>query len=127
MVVAVVAVGVMEMAVHQVVHMIPVRHRRVTAARPVDMALFVPGALVIGSAPVGMLGVHLDDVFIDVPLVGMMEMPIVEIIDVSGVFDGDVAAVGSVLVGVVRVNLAVAHGRLLRCPVGNASRDSAAG
>ena len=54
-VVAVVAVRVVKMARHSIVHMIAVRHRFVTASGPVDMARLVPTAAVVGGAAVGVL------------------------------------------------------------------------
>jgi hypothetical protein len=54
-VVAVVAVRVVKVAGHSVVHMIAVRHRFVATSGPVDMAGLVPTAAVIRGTAVGVL------------------------------------------------------------------------
>ena len=53
MVVAVIAVGMMKVAIDEIVHMISMRHSFVAAARTVLMGGIVPHALVIRCAPVG--------------------------------------------------------------------------
>jgi hypothetical protein len=54
-VVAVVAVRVVKMAGHSIVHMIAVRHRFVATAGAVDMVGLVPTAAVVRGAAVGVL------------------------------------------------------------------------
>ena len=55
MVVAVVAVGVVEVAGHQVIDVIAVRHRLVAAAGAVHMARLMPSAAMVGGAAVGVV------------------------------------------------------------------------
>jgi hypothetical protein len=50
MVVAVVAVRVMKVAADAVVHVVAVRHRRMAASGPVDMARLMPAATMVGGA-----------------------------------------------------------------------------
>jgi hypothetical protein len=54
-VVAVVAVRVVEMTGDPVVHMIAVRHRFMATSGPVDVARLVPAAAMVGGTAVGVL------------------------------------------------------------------------
>jgi hypothetical protein len=55
MVVAVVAMRMVKMARHSIVHMIAVRHRFVATTGAVEMAGLVPTAAVVRGAAVGVL------------------------------------------------------------------------
>ncbi len=100
-------VRMMQVAIDEVIDMIPVRHRFVPAARAVDLGGIVAGAG--RGVPVGIRGAHFDDVLVHMIAVRMMQMPVVQIIDVPVVFDRRVAAAGAVLMVVVGMNFAVAH------------------
>ncbi len=104
-----VAVRVMEMSLHQVVDMIAMGHCRVAAAGAVNMPLFVPAALMGRGATVRMGGVDLKDVFVDMTCVGMVQVPVVQVIDVIVMLNRQMSTTGSVLMVVVRVDFAVAH------------------
>jgi hypothetical protein len=108
-VVAVVAVRVVEMVFDQVVRVSSVRDGLVTTVRPVAVLGVVPVAVVFGRAGLRMLGVYDDAMLVDVPLVGMMEMAVVQVVDVPVVDDGGVAAAGTVLVIMRRVRLVLTH------------------
>jgi len=95
-VVAVAVVGVMEVALDQVIDVIPVRHARVSAAGAVDVVGGVAGAAMVRRALRRVGRVDGDRVFIDVIAVDVVQVSIVEIVDVAGVLDRDVAAVGTV-------------------------------
>lgn len=110
MVVAVVAVRMVEVAIDQVVDVVAVRNGRMAAVGPMHMAFLVPAAVMGGSAAIGVGGIDLENVLIDVTGVRMVQVAIVQIIHMSVVLDSQVAAARAVLVVVVRVNLAVAHG-----------------
>jgi len=99
-VVAVVAVGMMQMLVHQVVDVITVRHRGVPAARTVDVVRVVTLAIV-GDAAVRVVARYLYDVFVIVTFVGAVKMAVMQIADVVSVLYGDVTAIGAVLMVVV--------------------------
>lgn len=66
MIVAVAPVGMVEMSGYQVVDVVSVRHHLVTAARPVLMQGIVPFTGVSGGAVGGVLGIHLQRVFLHV-------------------------------------------------------------
>lgn len=105
-----VAVRVMEMSLHQVVDMIAMGHCGVTAAGTMDMPLVVAAALMGWGATVGMGGVNLKDVFVDMTCVGMVQVPVVQVIDVIVMLNRQMSTTGSVLMVVVRVDFTVAHG-----------------
>lgn len=122
MVVAVVAVGMMEMVADEVVDMVAVRDLRVPAIGAVDVSVVVPTAVVRRGARVGIGVGHLEDVLVDVVAVGMVEVPVVQIVDVIAVLDGDVAAPGAVLVRVIFVDVVsrVRHDPTVRIAPGRA-------
>jgi hypothetical protein len=92
-----------QMPVHQIVHMVVVGHGGVPAVGPVDVGRVVAGA-VVGDAPGGIRGRDGDDVLVVVALVGAVEMAVVEVPHMITVLDSRVAAVGSVDMGVVLVD-----------------------
>ena len=107
-VVAVPGVRVMQVPGDEVVDVIAMRDRFVTATRAVDMALGVTSAAVRRRAG-GRIGrADLEDALVDVPIVAVVEVAIVEVVDVVAMTDGEVAAVGAVDVIVIGVG-GVAH------------------
>lgn len=102
-VVTVVAVGMVQAAVNQIVEVVAVRHERVTAALV---------AALTGDRGAG-VGIRLADrehVLVVVALVGVVEVAVVEVVHMAIVLDAQVAAVGAVDVAVVGVGV-VGHGR----------------
>jgi hypothetical protein len=110
-IVAVVAMGVVQVSVDQVVDMVAVRHRLVPASRPVRMRAVMAAALVTGRAPVRIGRRHLDRVLIDVILVHVVQMAVVEVVDVIAMANGSMPAPRAVLVRVVGVLRAGTHWR----------------
>lgn len=72
-----VAVGVVQMSVHQVIHMVAVRHRLVAASGPMLVTFCMPGALMFGGAGGRIAGSHLKAMFVDMIFMDMMQMAIV--------------------------------------------------
>jgi hypothetical protein len=103
-VVTVLAVGVMQVTVHQVVDMITVRHRRMPAVRAMDMIRVVAVAFMF-DASVGVGLRDRDDVLVVVVFMGAMKVPVVQIAHMVLVPDGDVTAVRAMRVGVIFVDL----------------------
>ena len=104
MVVAVAVVGMVEVAVDEVVDVIPMRHRRVAAAGAMHMTWRMPGTPVRRGAVSGVVLVHIDDMLVDVILVGVVEVAVVEVVDVIVVLDRQMSAVRSVDMRMVSVN-----------------------
>lgn len=113
MIVAVIAVRMMQVPVDEVVHMITVRHRLVPAAG----AVLVPGLVLhgglAGRAAVRVLSVDGDPMLIDVTLVRVVEMPVMQIIGVACVANGDMAAVAPVLMIMVLMHCVIVLGHAL--------------
>ena len=104
-VVAVVAVLVVQAAVYDVVGVVAMRHGFVAAAFAVNMA----GTGLHGVAAVGVGGVYIEAVFVVVAVVFVVQVAVVDVVDVVAVFDGSVAAAFAVNVLVVGMGMAVAH------------------
>lgn len=111
MVVAVIAVRVVQVPIDEVVGVVAVWYRLVAATELVDVAGLVAVARVIGGAGVWMGCVDADDVLIDVTCVGVVQVTAVQVVDVTVVVNGGMAAVGTVLVGVIGMRLMQRHER----------------
>ena len=73
-----IAMGVMQMPVDQIVDMIPVRNRLMPTARAMLMPWFVPVALVLRGADISILLRNRQHMLLDLPILPlMMQMPIV--------------------------------------------------
>ena len=104
-VVAVVAVLVVQAAVYDVVGVVAVWHGFVAAAFAVNMA----STGLHGVAAVWVGGVYIEAVFVVVAVVFVVQVAVVDVVDVVAVFDGGVAAAFAVNVLVVGMGMAVAH------------------
>jgi hypothetical protein len=113
-VVAVVAVRVVQVAVDEIVDVIPMRHRLMTATGAVLMPRFVPLAAMLGRAAIRVFRSHVDDVLVDVVAVHMVQVPVVQVVNMIAMTYRRVAAVGAVLVRVIGMMwfLARRHGGL---------------
>jgi len=106
MVVAVVAVAVVQTAVHQVVEMVAVRYQRVATA-------LVAALAGDRGADVGVGRAHGNDMLVIVALVGEVQVAIVEIVHVALVQNAYMAAVLAMHMRVVSVD-EVSHAMLLK-------------
>lgn len=111
-VIAVVAVGVVQVAIDQIVDMVTVGHSFVAAAWAVNVAWLVAVANVCRGTGGWVGGTHSDHVFVHMVTVGVVQMAVVQVVHMAIVTHSGVAAAWTVLVGVVGVGLAsaVAHG-----------------
>jgi hypothetical protein len=111
-IVAVIPMGMMQMSVDQVVDVVAVRYRLVTASWTVHVTRVVPTALVLRRAPIGIGRRHLYAVLVDVVAMHMMQMAVVEVVHVVAMANGCMPAAGTVLVRVIDVLAAFggAHG-----------------
>jgi len=110
-VVAVVAVGMMELAVHKVVGVAAMRNGRVPADGPVGM---VAGALLRGEAGRALGWIRrtdADGVFVVMAFVRMMQVAAIEIVHMPVMQDGNVAAGWPVLVRVAGVGVFAGRAR----------------
>jgi hypothetical protein len=107
-VVAVVAVRVVQVAIHQVIGVIAMGHGVVTAFRAVLVSLFVAATIVFGRAIGRVAAIDSQAVFFDFGTLDVVQMAIVQVINVAVVDDTRVAASRTMLMGmafVVRCHL----------------------
>lgn len=110
-VVAMIAVWVMQVAVDQIVDMIAVRYRLVSASGPVNVIRGMGAAIMVRRTSIRIFRADLDPMFVYVVTMWMMQMPVMQIVDVIAVPDSGMAAVRAmpmVMVGMVRF-VACAH------------------
>ena len=119
MVVAVIAVRMVQVAADQVVDVLAVWHRFVAAIRPVLVGAVVLGALMALSAIGGVDVRDRDRVALDPTLAVVVQLAVMEMIDVIAVADRGMTAAGTVLV----LMCVIAH----RCPFVRDGRDATEG
>lgn len=100
MIVAVIAVRMMKVTGDQIIGVIAMGHRLVSAVRAVSMALRVPGTGVSRRALRGIGSIYFDAALVDVIAVDAMQVTLVEIVAVVAMLNGLVSAVGFVDVAV---------------------------
>lgn len=110
MVVAVARVRVVQVAIHQVIRVVPVGNGLVTTPRPMAMRGLVPAAGVLRRAPRGVPAILLEGALVHVPRVLPVQVALVKVIHVVMVLDGGMAAAGGMSVGVLIVGLMAHHG-----------------
>ena len=103
MVVAMVAVRMVQVVGDAVVDVIAVRHRLVTAIRAVDMPGLVAAAAVVRRALIGVIARNLDHVLVDMIVMRVVEMALMQVVDVAGMAHGGVAATRPMTMGMVGV------------------------
>jgi hypothetical protein len=108
-VVAVVAVWVVQVTIHQIVGVVAVRDGLVATPLAVDVVRVVAAAVMVGRAGSRVAVRDLDDVLIDMVTMGMVQVPIMQVVDVPIVLDGLMAAPWSVNVVVRFVDIASRH------------------
>lgn len=98
MIVAMVAVRMMQVTADQIVDMVAVRHGLVAAAWAVHMLPVVATAAVAGRATFGIGRADRDHMLVDAVAMRVVQMTILQVIDMAVVLDRGVAAAGSVAV-----------------------------
>jgi hypothetical protein len=103
-VVAVALVDAVQVPLHQIVDVVAVRYRRMTAARTMNVRGIVGGTSMPRRTRPRVLGIHRDHALVDMTGVVMMEVPVMKVIRVITVSNGSVAAAltMNVIVAVVR-------------------------
>lgn len=100
MIIAMGAVRMVQMTVHKVINVVPVRDCLMATGRPVNMRLLVSGAIVFWCAFVRIRRVHLNAVFVHVPIMKVVQVSIVEIIGVAIVLHSCMTTIWAMLVAV---------------------------
>ncbi len=111
MIIAMGAVRMMKVSVHQVIRMISVRYAIMTAPGAVRMVLWMATAVVLRCAIVRVRCANRQDVVIDVIAVDVVQMPVVQIDGVVAVPDSRMTAAPSMLVvmRLVHVTVPLSH------------------
>ena len=91
--VAVSAVRMVQMTLHQVVNMVAMRHGLVAAVSPVSVGLLMGAAAVVRRAFLRIRRAHFNLMVVHMTAVGVMQVAIVKIIGVAVVFHRGVPAV----------------------------------
>lgn len=105
MIVAVIAMRMMEVVGDEVVDVIPMRHSLVAALRSVLMRLVVAPASMVGRAVIGVIAANVEAVLLDTIRCLVVQVAIVQVINVIRVAYGRVAAGAAVLMIVIGVGL----------------------
>lgn len=100
--VAVALVGVVQVAVDQIVHVVAMGHGRVAAIGAMLMSGVMRGTIVRGAIG-GIDGAHFQGAFVIVAVMGAVEVSVVKKVHVVAVLDRRVAAAGAVDVVVLFV------------------------
>ena len=101
-----VAVGMMEAAIDEIIDVVTVRNRFVSASGTVVVSVLVGADLVRSGAAAGIRGGHLESVFLDRAIrILVMKMAVVQVIEMVAVADRGVAASAAVLVIVIFVKV----------------------
>lgn len=100
-----VAMRMMQPAVHQIVDMIAVRNGLVTASRTMNVTVLMSRMTKLRRAFVGIVGADFDHMLLNDIATLMMQMAVVQVVDMIAVSDRDMAARGAVLVRVISVNV----------------------
>jgi hypothetical protein len=111
MVIAMRAMGEVQMAGDQIINMVSVRHGLMSAVRAMAMSGLVPLAAMGRRASSRVFHGDTEPMFIDMIAVWMVQMSIVQVVGVTVMGDGRMPAVRSVLMGVMLMDGVVAHRR----------------
>lgn len=111
MMIAMSVVGIVQMAINQIARVVTMGNRFMPTARSMHMVGIMTTALMALSAGVWVDISHFDDMLIHMISMGMVKMPIVEVVDVVEVLDSGVTTVWPMGMIVILMNYA-SHCRL---------------
>lgn len=111
MIIAVVTMRMVQVAIDQVVDVIAVRNRFMTAPRTMYVTRRMPIAAMLRCAGIGIYRSYLDDMLIHVVFMGMMQVTVMEVVNVVAMLDARMATIRAMLVGMISVRVA-AHDNL---------------
>jgi len=103
MIVAVIAVRVVQVPVNEVINVVAVRHRLVTAPRAVPVVLVMLSAIVVRCAVRRVGGAYRHRVLLDAALAVVVQVAVVQVVNVALVLDAGVPATRAVLMVVILV------------------------
>lgn len=103
MVVAVIAMRMVQVPGNMIIDMIAVWHCFMTAARAMGMIRFVAAAAMIRGAAIRIAAGNADHMLVDMAFMRVVKMAVMQVVDVIAVAHGRVPAIGPVLMSVIRV------------------------
>jgi len=115
MIIAMVAMRMVKVAIHQVVHMISMRDLGMAAVISMHMVGLVTSAIVTGRAGVGIAAGYFYYTFIHMIAVDVVQFAVVQVIDVSIVFDSQMTTARTMLMFVPFDFVADRHNRVSFC------------
>ena len=99
MIVTVRSVWMVQVPLHQIVHVVSMRHGLMPAVGPMDVIGLVCPAVVVRCTSILVCFARLQLMFVNVVSVNMVQMAVVEIIGMAIVLDGRVATIGAMDMG----------------------------
>ena len=105
-------VGMMQVAINEIVYVVAVRNLFMTTSWPMHMTWLVACTGMVRGAGIRIRVRHLNRVLVNMIPMRMVQMTIVQVINVTVMFYHRMTAVGAMFVGMVFVNIA-AHLNLL--------------
>jgi hypothetical protein len=99
-----IAMRMVQVSINQIIDVVPMWNRLMTAARPMPMRRIMSATTVLWRTSIGIRCSYFDYVFIDTPVMHMMQMAVVEIIDVALMSNRDMTAAWTVDVRTIRVS-----------------------
>lgn len=109
MIVAVVTVRMMQVAVDEVVDVVAMWNRRMSAVGRVNVVPSVAGALVVRRAVSRVRPTDRDLALVDVITVHVVQVTVVQVVNMTGVLDGRMSTVRAVDVVVIVVRVVIAQ------------------
>jgi hypothetical protein len=103
-IIAVIAMRMVQVSIDQIIKVVPMWNSLMTAARPVLMRRAMSATTVLWRTSIGIRCSYFNYVFIDTPVLHMIQMAVVEIIDVALMSNRDMAAARTVDVLTIRVS-----------------------
>jgi hypothetical protein len=103
-IIAMIAMRMVQVSINQIIDVVPMWNRLMTAARPMPMRRIMSATTVLWRTSIGIRCSYFDYVFIDTPVMHMMQMAVVEIIDVALMSNRDMTAAWTVDVRTIRVS-----------------------
>ena len=97
MIVAMVAMLVMQPAIDEIIHMVAMRDRLMSAARAMDMPRFVPFMSVLRRAAGRVVGGYFNYMLLDIVACLMVQMSIMQIVDVIAMLHPKVTAMSAMM------------------------------
>ena len=104
-----VAVWMVQAPVDEIVGVIAMRHRFVTASRAVAMRRIMAAATVFRAAAVRVGGTDFDDVLVDMPVVWVLQMTVIQVVQVPLVANRKMATAGTMHVQMIGVSSVGCH------------------